>query len=729
MTKGTTGGSGRGSGFRIEGQVTLERADSDARHVRLKAFAFDRRGRLLGESVVDPEGRIAMDLAEHSGDVKFYISGEEDAGNAVQSSVYAQTILPEHWIKHGSAMLFRPEVLLEPELWWPWRRRRICISGHVRKVSSNGGFQTTCPVSYVKVEVFDVDREWCWWPWLVKWWKYLDPRVIRIPELVRERPPIPDPDPGPLRIAEKLSSRPAMGLNPRLDASLLDEVALNPQPLPPMASMSAAMSAGSTRMFNPQPDPPRDLEELGVLSAANMGFLSKLNPRIADALSGATLTSRIAPWLIFRHCFYSRREVCETYTDCDGYFRCCFRWPRWHFRNGHFRYDPYPDIILRVTQTINGVDHVVYMDPYTSTRWNSGSAHIDLNLDDEDIVCGAGCGGTLPGTSQAAILQIGSDPIYLIDQADGKYHTGTPNESNGAYQGSVYVKGDFSLDLKTGPKRYYKISWARQSDPNNFTPIQTPLSVLRAAFLGTFDPYLIGPQPSGPVAGLYEVQDANHWWINPGPGGAGDALVLLESRDIVADEEGLILRMEVFDQNGAKMNAIQFPHHGGNGSGLDPNPVPIVIGQQDVKVYIDNKPMSFDLTTPATNACGVVEWSPSLALSFDVQAQQENGRVHAWDLKYVKGTDPTRIPLGGLTYPAGQSPVNETVSGNAMLVEPVTPSNPTGQLQSTCAFALLLNAWLHCRDNWGWIYAGEKAYAIAIEKCPPCNGAADTDHG
>ena len=151
-------------------------------------------------------------------------------------------------------------------------------------------------------------------------------------------------------------------------------------------------------------------------------------------------------------------------------------------------------------------------------------------------------------------------------------------------------------------------------------------------------------------------------------------------------------------------------------------------GQQDLKLYIDNKPMSFDLTTPATNACGVVVWSPTLMLSFHVHAEQENGRVHSWDLKYVKGIDPTRIALGSAEYPAGQSPVDVDVNGNVMLVEPVTPSNPTGQLQSTCAFALLLNAWLHCRGDWGWIYAGEKAYAIAVEKCPPCTRPDSATH-
>jgi len=60
-----------------------------------------------------------------------------------------------------------------------------------------------------------------------------------------------------------------------------------------------------------------------------------------------TLTSKVAPWLIFPRCFYSRELVCETYTDCDGYFRCCFRWWPIHFRNGQLRFDSRLDIIIR----------------------------------------------------------------------------------------------------------------------------------------------------------------------------------------------------------------------------------------------------------------------------------------------------------------------------------------------------------------------------------------------
>ena len=37
-----------------------------------------------------------------------------------------------------------------------------------------------------KVEIFDVDREACWWPFISRWWDLLRDRlVVHIPDLVR----------------------------------------------------------------------------------------------------------------------------------------------------------------------------------------------------------------------------------------------------------------------------------------------------------------------------------------------------------------------------------------------------------------------------------------------------------------------------------------------------------------------------------------------------------------
>ena len=51
----------------------------------------------------------------------------------------------------------------------------------------------------------------------------------------------------------------------------------------------------------------------------------------------------------------------------------------------------------------------------------------------------------------------------------------------------------------------------------------------------------------------------------------------------------------------------------------------------------------------------------------------------------------------------------------------IDPSTPSGYIENSCAFALRLQAWAHIRGNWGFIWYGEKLYAIAVERCicPP----------
>ena len=97
----------------------------------------------------------------------------------------------------------------------------------------------------------------------------------------------------------------------------------------------------------------------GFSAVSRVGEARLMDAAVASRLDRLTLTSKIPPWAIFPRSFYSKQVVCETYTDSDGYFR----WSPIHFRNGRLRFDGRPDIIVRVTQIINGVSTVIYMNP------------------------------------------------------------------------------------------------------------------------------------------------------------------------------------------------------------------------------------------------------------------------------------------------------------------------------------------------------------------------------
>ncbi|MEA2559439.1 MAG: hypothetical protein QOH06_943 [Acidobacteriota bacterium] len=635
------------SGFTVTGQVS--QAEEASRDLDLKAYVFDPAGRFLGDGDVDERGsfKAGIRLAQPS-PVEVIVGPPGDPHEIRRSSLPRQRFSEKDWTNGR----LKADVRLTPDISALFLPLKICVSGHVRKVFTQNGDTSICPVPFVKVEIFDVDREGCWWPYLIK---YLDrisnPRVLRASDLIK---------------AAGGAARTAME-GPRLDMANVAPAALD----------------------------------------ARVGEVKSLSAEVASRVENLTLTSIVAPWIYFPYCFYSKAIVCETYTDCDGYFNCCFPWWIFHFRNGRLRFDLRPDIIIRVTQIINGVSTVIYMDPYTSTRWNSASTHIDLFLDNEAIVCGGCATDPLPGSSKASLLQIGSDPVWQVDQMDGKFKT--PPYSNGAYGGALYLRGNFTADLLTGsPKRYYKLSWAPLGT-TDFTPIATPLSALRSAPGGVFETYLLGPQPSGPLAGLYEAQDTAHWWLMPGvPGGSGMVLGLWDT-SFETDQGGYTVRMEVYDEAGNKIVTMQFPDHGGNGTGVDPAPPPIRVDHLDLNFHVDNKPVTFGLTTPATNDCGVIPWSPALTIPLHVHAEQDNHRVHSWNLYYVKGVNPTRIYLADAVYNAGISPVDVNVNADALLVG----------LETTCAFALILSAWSHVRNNWGFAWVDEQIRAIAIERCGP----------
>jgi hypothetical protein len=646
--------------FTVAGRVQLEKGEEAPRELQLKAYVFDPGGRFLGTGDVDAQGKFKTEVSlTQPSPVEIVVAPAGEPEAIRRSSAPRYRFGAKDWAAEGRRFLLKPDLHLRPDILQLFYPLWICVSGHVRKVFTRNGENEVCPVPRVKVEIFDVDREGCWWPYII-------------------------------RQLDRVSDRPVLRA-----ADLLKASAATPRAAEASRETFRAEAAGFA-------------EAAADVSQARVGEVKSLAPGVTSRLDQLTLTSIIAPWIYFPRCFYSRELVCETYTDCDGYFSCCFPWWIFHLRRGRLRFDTRPDIIIRVTQVINGVETVIYMDPYTSTRWNVTNAHIDLFLDNEAIVCGSSACDPLPGTSRAALLQIGSDPVWLADQSDhGKFKT--PPYSNGAFGGSLHLRGNFTADLLTGsPKRYYKLSWAPEGS-SDFTPIQTTLSALRSAIGGTFDTYVLGPQPTGsPLAGLYEVQDFNHWWLMPGaPGGSGMVLGVWDT-SFEADQGAYVVRMEVYDEAGNKITTMQFDRHAGDGTGVDH--VTPVTDHLDLGFYIDNKPVEFNLTTPATNDCGVIPWSPTLNLLVHVHAEQENGRVNSWDLDYVRGVTTTRLDLGAGNFNAGQGVVDVDVDANGLL---------TG-LTTTCAFALMLRAWAHVRGDWGWAYYGEKIYAIAIEKCPPC---------
>lgn len=709
----SSAGSGKDPGFFIEGQIRREQSGCEAgemKDMKLAAYAFDLAGTLLGSAEADDNDNysIAFSLDQPT-DVELRVGPVDDAERIRLSSAYARKFSAGEWRGDGPRYQLNHDVFLPIDVWRPWRPQRICISGHVRKLVHHDGITDVCPVPFVKVEIFDVDREACWWPWLRdRWADLLDRPAIRIPDLLNAPPipprPFPEPDPAPWLSAG--------GIGAHGGVSPLERVGLNPQPLPPRETAGAFDSPFAQRALNPQPLPPMP-ERSGVV---RVGEMRQLSDALAARLERLTLTSRIAPWLIFPHCFYSRVEVCETATDCNGYFNCCFNWWPFHFRFGRLRFDSRPDIVVRVTQTVNGVSTVIYLDPYTSTRWNVTHAHIDLFLDNEDVRCGSGDCGSRPPGAPVFFTRIGDDEVYKIDQATGFYNEAPL--SNVAYGSSLLVYGQFGDALSTGaPAYYYRLSYAKQGS-SDFKFIDLDLYDTRVSKATLFsESHKLGPYTIPPVNGtpaLYEVRNFSaYYWYNP------DWLGIWQSTLAEEDTGQYVLRLEVFDATGAKLGSAMGVDYR-DGTVAPPAVLPPMLDRCDLLVTLDNKKPEATLTIPAVlNECGVIPWSPGLSLDFNVQVSQENDRLRSWGLYYTKGINPAIHDLGGGVSNNGlPGSVSLTISGGS-----ATPPPGTGMLanlSSTCAFALKLWAYAHVRDGRNFIYYDEDIQAIAVEKCPPC---------
>lgn len=689
-------GDDKRTSFKIEGVIQREQSECESGELELMAYVFDKSGKDLGSSNIDKKGNysVSVDISQPQS-VDLIIGPTGNAQDIRRSSGFKRSIAAEEWKGKEPEYRLNYDALIPVDVWSPWWPERICISGHVRKVVTQDGETDYCQVPFVKVEIFDVDREFCYWPWIRKWPELvLDRPVIRIPELVKEPDFPPEPFPGPDPLPDLNLSR--IGSQVQFNqAATFNERAINPQPEPPV-TLPLSSSAGFQRV----------------------GETSQISETIAARLDSLTLTSVVAPWLIFPRCFYSRELVCETTTDCNGYFNCCFNWWPFHFRRGRLRYDALPDIIIRITQIINGVETVIYLDPYTSTRWNSNGAHIDLFLDNEEVVCSHTDCYTPPDGSPVFFTRIGDDEVYQINQTTGYYNAASL--TNVAYGATMNVYGQFGDNLtQSDPAAgsppdyyYYRLSYASQgSADDEFKFIDVDLNDTRVdkSTLNGLS-HKLGPYTVNSVPSLYEVRNINdYYWYNP------DWIGIWHSTLAESDTDTVILRLEMFDKNGNYISTasglVDYRNGAGVGNGIPPAPLPAMVDHCDLVMTLDNKAPSAEITVAGvTNDCGVIPWASVPPFNVQVDVSQENNRLRGWHLWYTKGVGSEQTLDYSYSNNGLPGADSETVSANALL---------TG-LTTTCAFAFRLRAWSHVRNGRHFVYYDQDIDAVAIEKCADC---------
>lgn len=649
------------TGFRIVGQVHLLETDHTTHTPTLSAYVFDPFGDMVGMSPIADDGKI--DLLVRIGrpvDVELVIGPPGEPQYIRSARVYTQRISAQQWTVDAQTRTYRLDLELPRAIWRPWVPVSVCITGHVRKATVKKGATTYLPVPFVTVEVFDVDRN------QLNLGKLFPSRipigpVLRIPKLIRKPKFPPDPDPG-------------------------------------------------AEIFFPIKSDPGSLDPED--NDGSFSFDSPFEPshQALELFANKTITSRLAPWRIFPITYYSKQRVATTNTNCSGYFNTCFTWQPFQFRHGRFRYDAHPDVVLRITQTIDGVSTVIYLDPYTHTRWNTTSTHIDLYLDDERIITGCGICASEPG-NPVFYTRIGNDEVYQIDQSTGLYQDVA--DTDVAYGATLSIHGVIGDSLSTGaPKRYYRLSTAR-AGTSHFVPLAAPLydtRVSKTTFVS--DSYALGPHTVNGVNALYEVRDkSNFHWYSP------DLLAVWNTHLTEEESATYVLRLELFDENGVKLTTADGIEYLDGTDDSEGDLLPPMADRCDLVITIDNQLPEVILQVPATtNPCGVIQWMESLRLAMGIRVSQPSQRLRKWSLSYSKGLGAQSGVLAAGYAPDGKpGTIAMSVPGGA--AAPLPGTHMLAHLDTTCTFSLTLRALAHIRNGYSFIYETSQTKTIAIEKC------------
>ena len=475
--------------FRLEGQVTLEKYTQQSTR-RLQIQAFNTQGLPVGTCETNPGDVFNMALAlRYPSDVHLTIKPVEEIFEGGSNHVCRHHLTIGDWASDQQHFAIHACIEVPKSLWHGWWPQQISVSGCIRDADSSNG-----TAGLYAIELYEVDRTACWWPLIQLWWKTL------VDQQYTNEPPISD---------ERL----------------------RPAPLRPQAR---------------QDEPPLSENSSEIELSGNPSLLPDA---IAQQLKQLTILSEIEPWTLFPGSFFRASPVAETISDSHGNFKCRFDWHRVHERQGRRSDQFLPDLIIKASPMAEDGKTSLYLDPYTSIQWHELHNHARLNLDlnAEHTLHIPHRRHERPHGTSVYISRVGNDHIHTINQTTGLYSKGYLN--NIAYGGNLRIHAKFGRNITTKtPARYYRLCYVKKGC-RKLTILDAPLTDLRihndtqraeSHYLG---PHLIGRTPN-----LYEIRNFDDYlWCNP------DFIGVWQTRMITEGSGTYILRLEVFDEHGAKL--------------------------------------------------------------------------------------------------------------------------------------------------------------------------------
>lgn len=712
--------------------------------IPIAAYLFDKAGTLLGSAPIE-KGKAKLSPRREAKDMRLLIGpsfdGKREAPPSLHSLEQMDAYEPDWRFEPGRTSY---ELRPIPEILWPHWPLCFCrVRGRVvKRTTSPGGVVVEAPVCNARVHICEVDRL----PFIIL--RLPDPEIIRIRDdlldLLRQpipKPKIPIPDPGPLKeielgVIDAVARRQKALVGQITGGRVGDEVALNPQPLPP--SPSPLLREEFSR--------PSALEQLPI--EMRLGLLSGSVTMVRRALIDnlAIIRPWLCHWPWLHRWFYRCDELRVVMTDDDGQFDTTIWYPCWGDK---------PDLYFWVEYSIGGTWQTVYHPPIPCNIWWNYPCGTEVTITITDPrVPGCGSGTEVLGKQivvktigrQVSMGEINREPSLADPSADvAKAGTVKPGWIDAAkespFGGTLEPRVDFGDGLKAAGITHYRWSYRPlgSMSEDDWAVIDAPVSRHYRETTPPGAPVVYKSLQIGPAPGVagYFVE------IDPAlPAGGEDWEILDEGFDLASaflSTEGLApgkyeLKLELFRKVGSAMVRVDLTAEG-VGINQIVDPAPLTEGTYVTQpaahdrllldgtghavafrlvLHIDNREC-FGTILPVTVApgendtpCGFLEYSPGAAAtiafrashpgnyaSFDfdvsrvatplpsagaaglVEAASANGFNRAGD-QFSKAVPVTTLFTEAL--PVGQSPCIRAAFGEALHVYALA-TNGYGRLQ------------------------------------------------
>jgi hypothetical protein len=706
----------------------------------LAVYAFSKGGTLLDMKPLDGEAaQLGIPVGAESDQVRVVIGPVLDKEQLDVGELLRRGGLEQHLNVRPKLEKFDPlRFDLRPDITRRWLGRWCTVTGTLTKRVSSGGITLHLPVCHAAVDIWEVD------PWHLVLPRLPDFDIDRLRDIVDGPwPPIdlPIPPRPPVRVRDGVRGLAAVGASLSVDA-----VALNPQPLPPVA-----IRPGAIRGFDPQPDPPRPQFSAAVALAAR-------GPRAAfeRAVLAELATFRpILCWLYPR--VVRKTKLTTVTTDECGHFRAVI-WRSW--------FDPdVPDLYFTARQRLFlGVWVTIYEPtPIACHTWwdyRCGTEVALVTTHPLARTC-APCPPIVAPNRWVLFMAIGNTSTWAIHGVDSDTRVGGPLhdpakhglvDGTRPWGGTLRPRLEFDSDLRGLGVKYYRVSFKRVTEADTEWRFSTE-AVNRhyTREVGgdlVLEQYPLGPNTVGATPHCYEIPPAlppEGQWSIPNavldtqsavfptaafaPGMGFDAT----GTPVGIDQGGLWqIRVELFTAAGAQVDP--------EGLGIKwrvPESVDLTgtiqtadaaaLGLVDaarncmvVTVRVDNNPCAAAIDAPlvgtsaAADQCGVMTYTArSQLVTAPFLALQRNGFAD-WSFSIQRGA---------------VSPPELSRSGQAAASAATMPAAPTetvGNLLDSCTlagFTEVLYVRHRATDGWSEQTGLDRSAVRAFVLAPGASGA------